>query len=67
MSAKTLTLTVTGPQDFTDQYGNIESHGYGVISTDGTECWDVEYPFATEEEAAARMLEIEAEMPEAKG
>ena len=39
----------------------FDKDGYRVVSTDGTEYWDIDGPFETEEEAAKSMQFHQAE------
>ena len=52
--------------DYTDHTGEqvLELYGWCVMSTYGTEVWEVDGPFATEEEAERRRQQIEDEAAE---
>ena len=51
-------LRVVGPCDFYDDEGACIATGFGIVESDGTEAWDVEFPFDTPEDAAKRLAAI---------
>lgn len=59
-------LYTTYIDDYTDHTGEQvpELYGWYVMSTDGTEHWEVDGPYQTEEEAEQRRQQIEEEAAE---